>query len=277
MGRGGQGAAVWTLGTGYRIQYSDAGDDPPRGDDPPQRRPQRIVPDVRGGPRRPVVDPYRQHGAAAVQGGLERGRAETPPGPPAPGRPLGEDDHPAPAGEHRGHGPDGAGQGPEPVAVDEEGAAERGERTEDGPAADLRLGHHPPGQHGRQEGDVQPGDVVGDDEERARHRAGRPLVPRTHPEGADHRSRPAPHEGEPGGGREQPRRRGEQDAEEDGAGPGGQPGHGEDRAGPLLRPAGSGDGVGRAVTRGAGRRGEPRREGRGPVHRAGTSDRKWSR
>lgn len=121
-----------------------------------------------------VGDPYGLYGHPCVQCGLERGTPEGPLGTPAPRGALGVDGDAVAREQGARHGVDGGGQRADPVAFDEQGPGLPGERAEHGPGADVALGQHPGGQDGRDEGDVQPRDVVGDDQP-ATARAGAPV------------------------------------------------------------------------------------------------------
>lgn len=236
--------------------------------DPPQRGGQRIVPDERGRPGGPpvieqVADPYGLYGHPRVQRGLERGAAEGPLGAPAPGGALGVDGDAVAGGQGPGEDADGGGQAADPVAFDVDGAGLPGQRSEDRPAADVALGQHPGRQDRGDERDVQPGDVVGDDQP-ATPGAGDPVHGDPQPEGAQQGGGPGPYEEVPGALREQPQRRGAQDAEQHQGDGGGEPQYGarHARRAPL---------VACAVHGGAGRGREP------GAHAAGASERKCLR
>lgn len=187
--------------------------------DPPQRGGQHVVADEGGRPGRPpvvgqVADPYGLYGYPRVQRGLERGPPEGPLGASAPGGALGIDGDAVAVDQSPGEGVDGGGQGAQPVALDVEGAGLPGERPEDRPAPDVALGQHPGGQDGGDERDVQPGDVVGDDQP-ATAGAGRPVHGDPQAEGAQQGGGPGPYHPVPGPLRQQPQRRGAQDSEQD--------------------------------------------------------------
>lgn len=187
--------------------------------DPPQGGGQRIVPDEGGRPSRPpvveqVADPYGLYGHPRVQRGLERGPPEGALGASAPGGALGVDGDAVAGEQGPGEGVDGGGQGAQPVAFDVEGAGLPGERPEHGPGPDVALGQHPGGQDGGDERDVQPGDVVGDDQP-ASAGAGSPVHGDPQAEGAQQSGGPGPYHHVPGPLRQQPQRRGAQDPEQD--------------------------------------------------------------
>ncbi|GHD63216.1 hypothetical protein GCM10010336_19910 [Streptomyces goshikiensis] len=247
-------------------------------DDPPQRGGQRVVPDEGGRPGR--IDPRRArpgggpsvqqvrdahglYGDARVQRGLERGAPEGALGASAPGGALGEDGDPVAVEEGPGDGRDGVGEGSDPIAFDEQGAVLAGERTEDGPGPDVALGEHPAGCDGGDERDVEPRDVVGDDQAAAVG-AGAPVHGEPDAEGPYESGRPGPDERLPGPLGQQPDRLGAQDPEQDHGDGGNEPrGRVRDaRDPPLVAGAGRG---------GAGRGGQP------DAHAPGVSERKCLR
>ncbi|GAA0285430.1 hypothetical protein GCM10010302_24620 [Streptomyces polychromogenes] len=237
--------------------------------DAPQGGGQRVVPDEGGRPGepsagQPVGDPYGLYGDPRVQGRLERGPPEGPLAAAAPGAALGEDGDPVPGPQRPGDGVHGPGQGPDPVAFDEEGARLGGEPAEHRPGADLALGQHPAGQGGGDERDVGPGDVVGDDQA-GPVRPGRAAHGDPQPQGPQERGAPGPDQRTPGPDGQQPHRRGGRDGQQDQRQGAGEPQH---RVREARRPAR----VAGAVPRGAGGRGQQ------PVaHADGASERKWLR
>ncbi|GLV85631.1 hypothetical protein Slala03_53200 [Streptomyces lavendulae subsp. lavendulae] len=236
--------------------------------DPPQGGGQRVVPDEGGRPgdlpvRQPVAQPHRLYGDPRVQRRLEGGPPEGPLGAPAPGGTLGEDGDPVPGQQGPGDGRDGFGQGPDPVAFDEQGPRPGGEGAEHRPGPDLALGQHPGRQDRRDERDVQPGDVVGDDQA-APFPAGGAVHGDPYPEGPQERGGPGPDHGVAGADGEHPHRCGGRDGEQEQGEGGGEPEHRpRDARGPSR--------VVRAGLRGAGRRGQP------DAHAPGASERKWFR
>lgn len=249
-------------------QQPDLGPHPAGPRDPPQGGGQRIVPDEGGRPGGPpvieqVADPYGLYGHPRVQRGLERGAAEGPLGASAPGGALGVDGDAVAVGQGPGEEADGGRQAPEPVAFDVEGAGLPGERSEDRPAADVALGQHPGRQDGGHERDVQPGDVVGDDQP-ATAGAGCPVHGDPQAEGTQQGGGPGPYEDVPGALRKQPQRRGAQDPEQDQGDGAGEPQY-------RARHARRASLVAGAVLGGAGRGREP------GAHAAGASARKCLR
>ncbi len=100
------------------------------------------------------------------------------------------EDHDRGPGAHRARDPGHRlGQGPQPVTVDEESTAGRGEGTRHRPLPDLGLREHPAGADGREERDVEPRDVVGDHQQTALLRGG-PGEP--HPDARRPHKGPAP-------------------------------------------------------------------------------------
>ncbi len=163
-------------------------------------------------PRGAVGDTYRTDVDVRVERGLERGVPEPAAGSaPAPGAAFGEDHHPGTAAQRPRDVAHGRGQSPQPVAVDEQRAAEGGERAEHRPAPDLALGEHPAGEHGGDERYVQPRDVVRDNECAGARLSGRRLRPADHPypyaERTHHPVRPPPDQPVPRGLAEQQHRR----------------------------------------------------------------------
>jgi hypothetical protein len=237
----------------------------PGGGHPAQGGEERVVADEGsqrggGGIAEPVADAYRLHGHPGVQGGLESGRAEAAVAPAAPGAALGEDDDGGPGAERVREVGDDLRQGPEAVAVDEEGAGAGDQWAEYGPGADLALGEHTGGPDGGEERDVEPGDVVGDDQHAAGGR--QRLASDAYPYSESGRQGLGSGPDQFGGaaGERQHQESEEYDGEE-GGGPG-QP----------ARAADGGRGaVGQAEHGRAGRGGEP------DAHQAGTSERKWRR
>ncbi len=130
---------------------------------------------------------------------------------------------------------------------------------------DLALGDRPAGQHRGDQRNVEPGDVVGDDEFTAGDR-GRPVTPDrdAYAEGPYDRARPPL--GQPGTrtGPEQADRGEARDPEQDQPASGQQPQCGGQRG--AHRP-----GVPGAVLRGARGGGQPH------AHRSGARERKWRR
>jgi hypothetical protein len=150
----------------------DLGGEAPGSGHPAQGGEERVVADEGGDCRgrrvgEPVPDAYRLHGHPGVQGGLESGRAEAAVPPAAPGAALGEHGDGGAGAEGVREAGDDLRQGPEAVPVDEEGAGTGDDRAEDRPGADLALGEHAGRPEGCEERDVEPGDVVGDDEHAA--------------------------------------------------------------------------------------------------------------
>ena len=172
----------------------DVDDEVAGGEDPQQRRREGVVADEGGrgvdGPlaAAPVPHGHRHHGPAGVVGGLEGGRPEGPEVAAAAGGALGEHADRGAVAQRRGQAGDGVGQGPQPVAVEEHRAGARRDDTEQRPPADLALGEHPDRGHGVQGHDVEPGDVVGDDERPGRRL--RTTAPHADPARGEHRARP---------------------------------------------------------------------------------------
>ncbi len=139
-------------------------------------------------PRVAVADAHRLDRAPG-----RPARPGTPPAGSAPGRgrtrccPPGTRRPPARRAARCGDPCDRGRQGAQPVAVDEQHSAARGQRARHRPPPDLGLGQHPGRADGGQQRDVQPGDVVGDEQQPAGGRRG----------GAGH---PDPHPGRPDDG-----------------------------------------------------------------------------
>ncbi|CAM5744468.1 hypothetical protein SAFG77S_08125 [Streptomyces afghaniensis] len=168
----GQGAAVGVGARGDGGAELDLGDQAAGRRDPPQGGEQGVVADERGrgGGRsagEPVADPDRLDRHPGVQGGLEDGPAKGALGPAAPGAALGERRDGGALAQGPGDTGDGVREGPQPVPVDEQGAAAGGQRPGDGPPPYLGLGQHPRGANGGEQRDVQPGDMVGDQQQSA--------------------------------------------------------------------------------------------------------------
>lgn len=220
------------------------------GGHPPEGGQQGVVADEGGGRAdgpavQAVAEPYGLHRDARVQGRLEDGPPEGAPRAPAPGAPLGEHtDRGAGAQRVREVG-DGAREGAQPVAFEEDHPGPRGQRPGDRPPPYLRLGDQPGGAYGGQQRDVQPGDVVGDQQHPAR-RGGAPAHPDPHARGPHHRQRPAAHQP----GRDAPAQRQQRDPGEQHHRHGRQPQHGPRRH--RAPPRGLD-----ARPRGAGRAGQP--------------------
>lgn len=196
--------------TARRDRFPDLylGHQPPRRRHPPHRGEQRVLADEgrrRAGPApgHPAVPQvHRLHGDARVQGGLEGGPAEAALGAAAPGAALGEDGDRFAGPQRLGDPGHRLGQCADPVPVDEQGAAAGGQPPGHGPLPDLRLGEHPGRAYGGEERDVQPGDVVGDEQQPAvGHGAAVDAYPDSR--GAYHPAAPASDQspGDPGGER----------------------------------------------------------------------------
>ena len=248
--------SVWRP-AGDRRQDCDLRRQPAGRHHPPQRRGQCVVPDERRGTGRlsvrcAVGDVYGTHGNARVERGLEDRRGEPALVLAAPRTALGKDDHPGAGGERRGDGPYGAGQRPQPFALHEERAAPGGQHTQHRPAPDLALGQHPPREDGGEERDVQPGDVVGDDQHSAARAPGRAPARDTDPRPEDPQDRMGPRPGEPVpyGRTQQGERWCEQRPGQNEKDPRQQPAH-------RGRYPGHGAAVGGAGVRGTGRAGQP--------------------
>lgn len=234
------------------------------GGHPPQRGEQGVLPDERGrrghfSPGAAIAQTHRLHGYPGVERGLEDGPAEVPPAAAAPGAALREH-RDGPTGPQRRADPgDGIRQGAQPVPFDEQHSGPRGQPARHGPPPYLGLGEHPRRPDRREQWDVQPGDVVGDQQEAALggRGAGEP-DPDAH--GPHDRPAPAP---DPAG-REPAAEREQHGPREHQGGERGEPQHGPGcgHGGPGRLQAGG---------RGAGRRGQP------DAHQAGTSERKCRR
>lgn len=85
----------------------------------------------------------------------------------APGAALGEDGDRLARPQRLGDPGHRGGQGPDAVPVDEQGAAAGGQPPRDRPVPDLRLGEHPGRADGGEQRDVQPGHVIGDEQQPA--------------------------------------------------------------------------------------------------------------
>lgn len=236
-----------------RLPHLDLGDQPACPRHPPHRAEQRVLADEGGrragrAPGRPVVQLHRLDGDARVQGGLEGGPAEVALGAAAPGAALGEHGDRLTGAQRPGDPGHRPGQCADTVPVDEQGAAAGGQPPRHRPLPDLRLGEHPGRTHGGEQRDVQPGDVVGDEQQPAVGR-GAAVDPYPHSRGPDDPAAPAPDQP-----RGYPRAEGaEQDADDQQEQDGREPQHGQ----------GYGRGPSRRVharLRGAGRAGPP--EGR---------------
>ncbi|GAA3309001.1 hypothetical protein GCM10020295_72490 [Streptomyces cinereospinus] len=118
------------------------------------------------------MDADRLDGDPGVQRGLEHGPAEGALGAAAPGAALGEDADRGPGPQQVGDVRDRARQGAQAVPVDEHDAGAGGQRTGDRPLPDLGLGDHAGRAYRGQQRDVQPGDVVGDQQQAAGGRGG---------------------------------------------------------------------------------------------------------
>ncbi len=232
------------------VAHLDVGDQLACPHHPPHRGEQRVLADEGGGRAgralgQPVVQADRLDGDVRVEGRLEGRPAEAALGATAPGAALGEHRDRLPGPQRLGDPGHRTGQGADPVPVDEQGAAAGGQPPRDGPVPDLRLGEHPRRADGGEQRDVQPGDVVGDEQQAAVGR-GSALDPYPDPRGPDDPAAPAP---------DQPR--GYQPAQRDGDDPDDQ--QEQDRREPQ-RGQGYGSGTpsrGRARLRGAGRVGPP--------------------
>lgn len=134
--------------------------------DPPHRGEERVRADEGGGRAgralgSPVAQADRLDRDARVEGCLERGPAEVALCAAAPRAALGEDGDRVAGPQRLGDPGHRAGQGADPVPVDEQGTAAGGHPPRHGPVPDLRLGEHPGRTDGGEHRDVQPGDVVG--------------------------------------------------------------------------------------------------------------------
>lgn len=148
--------------------HGDAYGQAARADHPPYGGQELLVAeearDRAGHPQLLVRDGHRPYGGVRVQRRLEGGAPERAVRHRAPGGGLRERGHgPAGAQQVRKAG-DGRGQLARAGAVDEAGAGAAGEGAHQRPVTDLALGEQGHRLDGEQRGDVQPGDVVGDDE-----------------------------------------------------------------------------------------------------------------
>jgi hypothetical protein len=167
FGGAGEGTAVGVAAGRDGLADLDLGDQPAGPRHPPQGGEQGVVADEGGhrarlAPSGAVADADGLDRDARVQRGLEHGTPEVPLGAPAPGAALGEYRDGLPGAQGPRDAGDCVRERPQPVPVDEQGAAARGQRSRHRPAADLPLGEHPGRADGGEQGDVQPGDVVGD-------------------------------------------------------------------------------------------------------------------
>ncbi len=226
-----------------------------------------------------IGDPDRPDRRSGVDRRLEHGGPEGAAAPSAPGAALGEHHDPGAGAQDRRDLPYGGGQGAQPVAVDEQGAAARGERPQEWPAPDLALGDRPAGQHGRDQRYVEPGDVVGDDQFAAVRGAvpgtGRQVRPDddAYAERLWNGARPAPGQPVSWAGPEQPDQWDAGHPQQDQ----GAAGHQKEGGG---QQSAYGAGVPGAAVRGARGDGQPagHRSGAGDTgHRSGARERKWRR
>ncbi len=145
----------------------DLGVQVPGRDHPAQRGEQRVLAHERGpcggeSGGGAVAEGDRADLGARVERRLEQGVAEGALRPAAPSAALREDRDAAARAEQGGDFGDRRRELPEAFAVDEDGAAVGGEPAQYGVGGDVGLGHHPDRAHRGEQRDVQPGDVVGD-------------------------------------------------------------------------------------------------------------------